>query len=364
MYGVHKLNWSTPHLSMQAKKTDKSIKQTRVRRIVFTLNNWTDEEYESLKTFAGGTTWFVMGKETGENGTPHLQGACILGSQWSFSKLKTLTGFRRAHIEAMYGKPESSLVYCTKEDSNAFVHGTLPSPGKRNDIHDVAKRVVEGATLRELAMDVEQGAVAVVKFHRGLTVLRSLTRGPRTTVPKVFWVFGPTGTGKTRCVFKAARRLVERRDDDIWVSSGGLKWFDGYDGQPVAILDDFRSKHVPNFAFLLRLLDRYPINVEFKGGFVQWKPEYIFITCPTDPDDCFATRKMHKPEDIAQLHRRITQVFRFASPMGKLGRKIFVQNIETLVHGGSLRGQTFNNDAFEDQPEEKVEEPVIIDLTE
>lgn len=264
----------------------------------------------------------------------------------------------------MYGKPEDSLAYCSKQDLAPFVYGSLPTPGKRNDIHVAASRVLEGATLKELALDDEIGAVAVVKFHRGLTTLRSLVTGPRTEPPSVFWIFGKTGTGKTRCVFKAARRLTRRRDDDIWISSGGLRWFDGYDGQSVAILDDFRSKHVPNFAFLLRLLDRYPFRVEFKGGMVEWRPRFIFITCPTDPDECFATRKTYHPEDIAQLHRRITQVFEFATPMGKNGRRSFVENINLIINGEFVRGQAAIAEAGEADDEEMMREPVIIDLTE
>lgn len=280
---------------------------TRVRRFVFTLNNWTQEEYTFLETFP--CTWIVIGKEVGENGTPHLQGACILGTQWTFSKLKTLTGFARAHLEMMKGKPEDSLAYCTKEDANALVRGEIPScagQGKRNDVHMAVERIQKGESLRSLAQD-ETGGVAVVKFYKGLTVLRSLTKKARSSAPSVFWLYGPTGVGKTRSAFELAQRFAVG-DDDIWISSGGLKWFDGYDGHSVVIFDEFRAKHVTSFAFLLRLLDRYPMSVEFKGGFANWVPEYIIITSSKCPDECFATRKEHVPEDIQQLKRRITSV--------------------------------------------------------
>lgn len=304
----------------------------RIRRFVFTLNNWTQEEYDFLtQEFAPQTTWGVIGKEVGETGTLHLQGAVILGSQWSFSKLKTLSGLRRAHIECMRGKPEDSLSYCTKQDENAFIWGTLPEPGKRKDIEIAVDQIKAGVSLRTLANGEDgAGAVAVVKFHRGLTVLRSLTQPTRTQPPKVFWIAGETGTGKTRSVFKSARLLTGGSDDDIWISSGGLRWFDGYDGQSVAIFDDFRAKHVTSFAFLLRLLDRYPVSVEFKGGFVNWVPKFIFITCPYDIDDCFSTRKSHLPEDIQQLERRVTAKFRFVSnPQTKECRRMFVNEIKT-----------------------------------
>ncbi|AXH78100.1 MAG: helicase [Cressdnaviricota sp.] len=308
--------------------------QQRLRRFVFTLNNWTDEEYEQIKTQCAPVyfKWMVMGREKGDAGTPHLQGAAILLKQTAFTSVKNLPGLKRAHIAEMKGTPEQSLAYCTKEDTNAFQFGALPQPGKRNDVHNAAERIIGGESLRSLAKDTE-GAVAVVKFFKGLTVLRSLTRPERTAPPQVFWIYGQTGTGKTRCAFESARDLSES-ESDIWISSGGLKWFDGYDGQSVAIFDDFRAKHVPNFPFLLRLLDRYPMSVEIKGASVQWLPKYIFITCPYEPDVCFSKRKEHVPEDIAQLHRRLTKVYHFANKLKKDARRKFVESVRSFVPRG------------------------------
>lgn len=307
----------------------------RLSRVVFTLNNYTDEEYTALTSFQ--CDWMVIGKEVGENGTPHLQGACILGTRWSFSTLKTCIGWRRCHIESMHGKPEDSLAYCSKEDSAPFVKGNLPTPGKRTDLHLATDRILAGSTVRELAHDGDIGALAVVKYFKGLTVLRSLTQPVRDAAPFVFWICGPTGVGKTRCVFESGRilaKLAGRAEDDIWISSGGLRWFDGYDGQSVAIFDDFRAKHVASFSFFLRLLDRYPMSVEFKGGFVNWAPSYIFITSPYSIEECFATRATHVPEDVAQLERRVTKKFKFPAELSDASRERFCKIVEDIVCGG------------------------------
>jgi len=281
-----------------------------VTRIVFTLNNYTPEEYTWFtETFAPTAKWGIIGKETGANGTQHLQGACGLASRMAFSKLKTLFGFKRSHIECMRGKPEDSKVYCSKEDPNPFLFGDWPQPGKRSDIRAAVLRVQNGDTMRDMARD-EDGGVAVVKFHKGLTILRSLTRPMRNSAPFICWFWGPTGTGKTRCAWELAGGLLERRgyaEDDIWTNSNDLSWFDGYDGQGCAIIDDFRNKHVKSFAFFLKLLDRYALVVPFKGGFVNWGPSIILITCPYNPDRCFSKRAEHVPEDIAQLLRRIKE---------------------------------------------------------
>jgi len=308
---------------------------TRIRRFVFTVNNPTLEEYRWLtEDYAPTVKWIIIAREKGsETNTPHLQAACLLNNQVSFTALKKLPGFKRAHIEVMYGTPQDSLVYCSKEDPEPFVMGTLPSPGKRNDIHAATERVLAGVSLRELAMDDEIGAVAVVKYHKGLTVLRSLTRPDRTEPPKVVWLYGKTGTGKTRSVYDVALEYTGGNSDDIWISGGDLQWFDGYDGQRVAVFDDFRAKHVKSFAFFLRLLDRYPLRVPVKGTFVNWTPEVIFVTCPYCPDECFATRKEHVPEDIEQLSRRISKVYELRGTMGSDERRTLVSQIVALVSG-------------------------------
>jgi hypothetical protein len=105
-----------------------------------------------------------------------------------------------------------------------------------------------------------------------------------------------------------------------------LKWFDGYDGQPWVIIDDFRSKGV-NFAWLLRVTDRYPLDVPVKGTFVRWTPSTIIFTTPHDIATTFADRNSHRPEDIQQLRRRFVEEREFILPgttfdgsMGQSGR--------------------------------------------
>lgn len=101
-------------------------------------------------------------------------------------------------------------------------------------------------------------------------------------IPKVIWLAGPTGCGKTRAAFEESMAR-----GTVWSSpSSTLQWFDGYDAHTTAIFDDFRASGV-NFAYLLRVLDRHPMMVPVKGGYVNWIPSYIYITCPRMPVDEF-----------------------------------------------------------------------------
>lgn len=288
----------------------------RLRRACFTLNNPTDAEYHWLTTTwpawsNRNPTWMIIGKEVGETGTSHLQGAFTLNTQVAFSTIKTWPGFRRAHLEQMHGTPLDSKLYCSKQDLQPFEFGILPTPGKRTDLIDACAAVKAGQSLREMS---DEHATVIVKYYKGLTILRSLRSAPRnpdSLPPTIYWLHGKTGVGKTKRAWELGCALAS--PSDIWLSHSGTTWFDGYDGQRIAIFDDFRSKGT-RFEFLLRLTDRYPLQVPFKGGFVNWNPEVIIFTSPYPIEGAFEARKMHRPEDVAQLIRRTTADFCFDWP--------------------------------------------------
>lgn len=208
------------------------------------------------------------------------------------------------------GTAADNLIYCSKEDPNPFIKGVMPQAGKRTDLANVAEQMRAGKSMEELAK-MDQFASTVIRNYKGLIHYSSLLTPDRTAPPKVFWLYGATGTGKTRCAVEFGRTYFPGVERNVWISNGDLKWFDGYDRHRVAIFDDFRSKHVESFAFFLRILDRYPIRTPYKGGFVKFVPEVIFITTPYSPVDCFATRGKHLPEDIKQLARRVSYTVHF-----------------------------------------------------
>lgn len=269
----------------------------QISRFCFTLNNYTALEYEWLKAF--DCKWMIIGKEVGKNGTPHLQGAVVLNTRRQFSTLKKTIGFARAHMEEMKGTVQDSIKYCTKEDKDAFQKGSV-EPGKRNDIHSALQKLKDAPSMADLVLKDDDFAVTYIKYPIGLTNYRNMFEGHREGPPVVFWIYGDTGTGKT----KSSVEWTERRGLEYWMSLGSLQWFNGYNGEPVAILDDFRTGHC-KFSFLLRLLDRYRFSVPFKGGFRNWIPKVIFITAPLKPRDMF---DLKKEGDIQQLERRITHL--------------------------------------------------------
>ncbi|AIF34799.1 replication-associated protein [Sewage-associated circular DNA virus-11] len=283
-----------------SEQSNKSNRTKRLSRFVFTLNNYTAEEEQVIQLL--GTTlkmkWLIYGREVGEKGTPHLQGAAVIGRQLAWKTIKNSFP-PRTHLEEMKGTPRESFIYCTKEDKEYYQFGEEPKPGKRNDLLDAVASLRKTSSFRDFVKD-DQNASVYVKYTRGLTAFRSLLREPRSPSrpPTVYWLHGPTGAGKTKHAWEFLEGYFGT-DQETWISNGSLRWFDGYDGHRGVILDDIRADSVP-YNELLRLLDRYPYRVEYKGGTTEWIPEIIIITAPMGPYQFFRVG-----DDIEQLLRRV-----------------------------------------------------------
>lgn len=107
-------------------------------RWCFTLNNYTEDEYNAVNAVLsdeGSVTYGIVGKEVGENGTPHLQGFVIFKRTHRFGRVRNKLG-PRCHIEAARGSTDQNRTYCSKDGS--FVEfGNPPIQGKRSDLESV-----------------------------------------------------------------------------------------------------------------------------------------------------------------------------------------------------------------------------------
>lgn len=140
----------------------------RSNRVVFTLNNYTEEECQTLKKFCTGSnvSYSIVGKEKGKKSTPHLQGFVHLKTSFlrakdgNVSKWKSLCpALQRAHLESAFGTDEDSKEYCSKDNDLLLEHGT---PTKPNTIWEDLCR----ATSMEEAMKIDPESF--VRFHTQL----------------------------------------------------------------------------------------------------------------------------------------------------------------------------------------------------
>lgn len=268
----------------------------RARDWCFTINNYTADQETALKEYdqLPNLVYLVFGREVGESGTRHLQGYIYFKNARSFNAIRKL--LFNAHIEKTKGTPKQASDYC-KKDGDYYEIGELPQKqGQRNDLEEIRDLVKQGKSIRdciEVATSYQSVKMAEVYFK--------YFEKPRTWKPKVYWLYGPTGTGKTK-------KAYEILGEDCYTAMSTGKWWEGYDGHENVLIDDMR-KDFMKFHELLRLLDRYAMKVETKGGSRQFLAKTIVITSCYHPEFLFETR-----EDIQQMLRRIDVIEEYTTP--------------------------------------------------
>lgn len=261
---------------------------------VFTNNNYPDDydEHFSSLVDSGEAKGIVVGRETGDSGTPHLQGFVRWHQprsfQWVCRKL-TLSDEQQPHVEPAIA-PAKAIEYC-KKDGDFTVYGVPGSrQGQRTDLESALKELQEHRDLTEFK---ENYPHLWVKYPKGISTLLPSTPRVIGEKPYVVWLYGTTGCGKSRFVW-------DREGASMWAAHNTLQWFDGYNNHEAVLFDDFRGDWC-KFHRLLVYLDRYPHQVAVKGGFVEWNPKRIYITSSKPPQEVYNV----PDEDMQQLLRRI-----------------------------------------------------------
>lgn len=128
----------------------------RVLRWCFTLNHYSDGEYDTIfpplqdgaRRLNDLLEYACVGKEIGATGTAHLQGFICLRVRGRLASVRAI--LPRAHWEVARSI-EPAIEYC-KKDGNFLELGTAPTSGnrgKRNDLDDFKKAVQSGVRCRK-----------------------------------------------------------------------------------------------------------------------------------------------------------------------------------------------------------------------
>lgn len=230
----------------------------------------------------------------------HVQGYVEYDKMMTLKQSKNHLG-QDTHLEKRLGTQEQAIAYCTKLESRVpdflpFTIGKKAKQGERTDLKKSAKLIEEGWSVEDI---IRQDG-NMLRYIKHLKEYKSMIDTPRDRNDEVIVevIVGEPGTGKTKYVYD--------KEPEIFVlpeTNNNTIWYDGYKGQEAVLFDDFYGGI--KYSSLLRLLDRYPLQVPVKGGFVQWKPKRVYITSNQQPE------KWYKFKDIKALKRRISKVSNF-----------------------------------------------------
>lgn len=212
--------------------------------------------------------YFCMADEIATTGTYHTHIFLYSPSPMRFSTIKGR--FPTAHIEKAYGSAKDNRDYIRKEGrwadtekAETAVPGTfeewgdLPSEKEEAspDKYRLLQSLREGMTSLEA---VEDNPDRFYHYREIETVRQSILEDTYSTTMRqveVTYLFGASGTGKTRGIFERHNPKSICRITD-YGGKNGVR-FDSYHGQEVLVFEEFHSQ-IPISA-MLNYLDIYPI---------------------------------------------------------------------------------------------------------
>ncbi len=259
-------------------------------------------------------TYFCMADEIGEQGTPHTHIYLVFSSRVRWSTVKK--HFEVAHIDEAYGTAEANVNYIKKsgkwENTNkaetsiegTFEEwGTFPEQkGTNFDLQELYQMIVnDGLNNAEILAINNDYIMQIDKLDKvRTTVMTEKYKDIRRLNLKVCYIFGATGTGKTRGILDTHGNSAVYRVTDYEHS------FDGYNCQKVLAFDEFRSQL--RISDMLNYLDIYPIELPARYANKYACYETVYIVSNWSLEEQYREVQENHPESWSAFLRRIHEV--------------------------------------------------------
>lgn len=257
------------------------------------INNGYNDIYNANSKQIRAIIW---GKETcPKTGNIHNQGQIQffnqqMGSWWQ-KKIKS-----NCHME-LTANLEESIKYCMKDNEWTLLGSFSKGQGQRSDLNELCERLINGEDKKTVKYS---NPGLWCRYSKGLNSLaeeaedETLQMSLRSDLYTIVYI-GRSGTGKTHKVYedsKGERVFVVDLANESFP-------FNGYNGEKIILLDEFNGQL--KYDHLLKVLDKWPLPVNVKGGrkYAQWTKVYITSNAPP-----------HKWYEriYENLNRRLTEV--------------------------------------------------------
>lgn len=214
--------------------------------------------------------YFCMADEIATTGTYHTHIFLFSPSPMRFSTVKNR--FSTAHIEKAYGSAKANRAYILKEGhwadtdkAETSVSGTFEEWGdlpaeKEEEATEMFKLIQDlraGKSVMEIIEDNPKLAFRIREIETLRQAILEEKYSAENRALEVTYLYGASGTGKTRGIFeKHDRKSICRITD--YGGRNGVR-FDAYHCQDVLVLEEFHSQ-IPISA-MLNYLDIYPLTL-------------------------------------------------------------------------------------------------------
>lgn len=276
---------------------------------VITFTSYETKAVTEEKLRAVGATWWLYGVETcPDTGRVHLQGMAYSPVKRSWLRL-----MRPIHIEQCRDALKS-IDYCKKGDQpheewdtqgkdgpnygrNADVteHGERPTFNIAGERKKLTNAQLLGGNLEEL---VENELLSLYQYPKVKEARSLFNLHKRKNVPpqgQHLWIYGPPRSGKSYAVYNKYKENIFMKQMN--------KWWDGYDGEKVVLLDDF-DKGGKALGHHLKLWADYtlPVKGEIKRSTIPCFYDIFIVTSnytieeifDDDPTLCAALKERFK----------------------------------------------------------------------
>lgn len=276
-----------PNNAQTAQKGDDYI-DTQSYMYQLTINAPIEKGYthqkiiEILRNNFRTLSYFCMADEQGAQFHSHV--FVVFSSRVRFSMIKRY--FPEFHIETCKGSVSDNVCYIKKSGKweldeskqektiagsfESFGAQPPDSKGRRNDMSDLYQMISDNMTNAEILAVNQDYILQIDKLDKVRTIL--LTERYKDAVRldlEVIYIFGVTGTGKTRGVFE------QHGYSNVYRVTDYLHPFDSYNCQPVIVFDEFRSSL--KLKEMLLYCDIYPIELpsRYTNKFACYNKVYI-----------------------------------------------------------------------------------------
>lgn len=257
---------------MEDKKID-----TQSRKWQITINNpdvkgFSHDKIIELCNEYKSLAYMCLSDEIGENGTFHTHIYLHFRSAVRFSSLEKK--FKGGHFEMARGSSLQNKEYVFKEgkwegtskcDTNIhdshYEMGELPierGQGHRSDLDDLYDMIKSGMSDYDIITECPSYILQIDRLDKVRQTIRNEQFKNVFREVKCTYVFGQTGTGKTRDI------MLKYGYSNVYRVTDYKHPFDNYKGQDIIVFDEFRSS-LP-LSSMLMYLEGHPCELPARYG--------------------------------------------------------------------------------------------------